>query len=204
MTRTAFALAVLLTATSFAPAGKFNKTLSVGDAAPAWEGLEGTDGKKHALSDLKEKDVVVVVFTCNSCPVAVGYEARLLDFAAKHAAPESKVAVVAINVNTIKDDALPAMKERAVKKKYPFPYLYDPSQQIAKQFGADYTPEFFVLDKDRKVVYLGAMDDKSPPAEASTSYLEAAVKAALDGKKPDTAETLARGCRIRWERKKDD
>jgi peroxiredoxin len=204
MTRTAFALAALLAATSFAPAGKFNKTLSVGDAAPAWDGLQGTDGKKHALADLKDKDVVVVAFTCNSCPVAVGYEARLLDFAAKHAGPESKVAVVAINVNTIKEDALPAMTERATKKKYPFPYLYDPSQQIAKQFGADYTPEFFVLDKERKVVYLGAMDDKSPPAEASTSYLEAAVKAALDGKKPDTGETLARGCRIRWERKKDD
>lgn len=204
MTRTVFALAVLFTATSFAPAGKFNKTLSVGDAAPAWDGLEGTDGKKHALADLKDKDVIVVVFTCNSCPVAVGYEARLLDFASKHAAADSKVAVVAINVNTIKEDALPAMKERATKKKYSFPYLYDPSQQIAKKYGTDYTPEFFVLDKERKVVYLGAMDDKSPPAEATTSYLEEAVKAALEGKKAATGESLARGCRIRWDRKKDD
>lgn len=205
MTRTAFALSVLLLAApAVAPAGKFNKVLSVGDAAPAWENLVGTDGKKHALADLKDKDVVVVVFTCNSCPVAVGYEARVLDFAAKHAGPDAKVAVVAINVNTIKEDALPAMTARAEKKKYPFPYMYDPTQQIAKKFGADYTPEFFVLDKERKVVYLGAMDDKSPPADATTSHLEAAVTAALAGKKPETGETLARGCRIRWERKRDE
>src|SRR6185312_9069609 len=97
-----------------ASAGKFNKTLSIGDAAPAWDGLEGTDGKKHALADLKGKDAVLVVFTCNSCPVAEGYENRIIAFAKAHA---DKVGVVAINVNTGRDDALPAMKERAAKKK---------------------------------------------------------------------------------------
>lgn len=197
------AAGLLLAAAAPAPAGKFNKVLSVGDPAPAWENLEGTDGKKHSLADLKDKDAVVVVFTCNSCPVAVGYEDRVLAFAHKHAGPGSKVGVVAINVNTIKEDSLPEMAKRAAKKKFPFPYLFDPSQEIARKYGANYTPEFFVLDRARKVAYMGAMDDKSPPADAGANFLEAAVAAALDGK-PAPAESLARGCKIRFNAKKDE
>ena len=187
--------------TPFGVAGEFNKVLSIGDTAPAWVDLEGTDGKKHSLADLKGKDVVVVIFTCNSCPIATDYEPRILEFAKAQATPESKVAIVAINVNTIKEDQLPEMTKRAVKKKYPFPYLYDPSQEIAKKFGAMYTPEFFVLNAERKIVYLGAMDEKDPPAEPGKSFLEFAVTATLDSKKPAIGETLARGCRIRLNRK---
>jgi peroxiredoxin len=200
MTRPATGLlfAALLSTTGYA--GEFNKVLSPGDPAPAWVDLEGTDGKKHSLADLKGKDVVVVVFTCNSCPVAVGYEDRILAFAKTHAGPDSKVALVAINVNTVREDQLPEMKKRAEKKRFPFPYLYDPSQAIARKFGANYTPEFFVLDRDRKVVYMGSMDDRSPPAAAKVSHLEGAVRAALAGTKPATGETLARGCKIRFNR----
>lgn len=195
--------ALLLTAAIVIPcsAGKYNKVLTPGDAAPEWQDLEGTDGKKHSLSDLKDKDVVVVVFTCNSCPVAVGYEDRIIAFAEKHAGPKSKVAVVAINVNTIPEDSLAEMKKRAAKKKFPFPYLFDPTQEIAKKFGATITPEFFVLNKDRKIVYEGAMDDKSPPADATNSHLQAAVEAALARKNAETGETIARGCRIRFVKK---
>jgi len=201
MFRFLFAVAILVLAGSPTPAGKFNKTLSIGDSAPAWEGLPGTDGKEHALADLKDKDVLVVVFTCNSCPVAEAYEERILAFA--NANP--KVGLVAINVNTGKDDALPAMKARAMKKKLTFPYLYDASQEIARKYGAKFTPEFFVLNKDRKVVYMGAMDDKTPPGEAKLKHLEAAVKAAQDGRKPETAETsAAAGCGIKFNPKKDD
>lgn len=186
-------------------AGEFNKTLSVGDAAPEWKDLEGTDGKKHSLADLKGKDVVVLVFTCNSCPVAEGYEPRIAAFAKAHAGAGSKVAVVAVNVNTGKADALPAMKERAEKKKLPYPYLYDPTQDIARKYGAAYTPEFVVLDKDRKVAYLGAMDDKAPPGEPKAKHLEDAVTAVLAGKTPAKAETsAAAGCRIKFDKKKDD
>jgi peroxiredoxin len=207
MTRLSFglALAALLALSAPAGAGKFNKVLSPGDAAPAWEKLDGTDGQKHSLADLKGKDVVVVVFTCNSCPVAEAYEDRVIAFAKQHAGPGGKVGLVAINVNTGKDDALPAMVKRAEKKGFPFPYLYDPSQEIARKYGALYTPEFVVLDKDRKVVYLGAMDDKAPPGEAKRKHLEAAVSAALAGKTPATAETsAAAGCRIKFNKKRDD
>lgn len=196
--------ATLLLAASLS-AGQFNKTLSIGDAAPAWKDLEGIDGKKHALDDLAGKDVVVVVFTCNSCAVAEAYEDRLVALAQAHSGKDSKVAVVAINVNTGKADALPAMKARAEKKKFPFAYLYDPSQEIARKFGASFTPEFFVLDKGRKVVYMGALDDKGPPREPTAKHVEAAIAAALAGKPAPKAETNASaGCRIKWDRKKDD
>ncbi len=196
---------LLAPATTAGP-GKFNKVLAPGDVAPAWEDLEGTDGKKHSWADLKGKDVVVVAFTCNSCPVARDYEDRLVAFTAKYASgPDSRVAVVAINVNTGRDDALAAMKARAEKKKFNFPYLFDPSQEIARKFGAAFTPEFFVLDRERKVVYTGAMDDAVPPAEPKMRYVEAAVTAALAGKKPEVAETAAAaGCRIKFNPRRDE
>jgi len=181
-------------------AGEFNKKLSVGDHAPAWTGLPGTDGQKHALDDLKDKAVVVVVFTCNSCPVAVGYEDRIIAFARQHAGPQSPVSVVAVNVNTVEADRLPQMKERAKEKGFPFVYLYDESQKIARDYGATYTPEFFVLDRDRRVAYMGAMDDAGRSENVKTRHLEAAVEAVLKGEKPAVAETLARGCQIRYVR----
>src|SRR5690348_6639974 len=141
------ALLVLVLFGGALPAGTYNDVLSPGDAAPAWADLPGVDGKKHSLTDLKDKDVVVVVFTCCSCPAAEDYEDRIIAFARKHAAADSKVAVVAISVNTGDEDGLPQMKERAEKKKYSFPYLYDESQKIGRAYGAQYTPEFFVLNK---------------------------------------------------------
>ena len=106
--------------------GKYNKVLAPGDAAPAWEKLDGTDGKQHSLADLKDKEVVVLVFTCNTCPVAVGYEDRLIAFAKGFAGPDAKVAVVAVNSNAGKDDAPDEMVKRAKKKEFPFAYLSDP------------------------------------------------------------------------------
>ena len=198
-------LAVLLLSALPLSAGEFNKVLTIGGAAPAWAGLDGTDGKKHALADLAATEVVVVVFTCNSCPVAADYEDRIVALAAAYAGKESKVAVVAINVNTGKADALPAMKARAEKRKFPFTYLYDPTQEIARKYGASYTPEFFVLDKARTVAFMGSLDDRSPPGMPKTKFVEDAITAVLAGKKPAKAETsAAAGCRIKWDRKKDD
>lgn len=201
MTRFAVAALTLLVATQ-AFAGRYNAVLSIGDAAPAWTDLEGTDGKKHALADLADKDVVVVVFTCNSCPVATDYEDRILAFSKKHAAPGSKVGLVAINVNTIAEDKLPKMKERAEAKGFDFPYLYDPTQKIGKAFGAAFTPEFFVLNRARKVVYMGSMDDSSMESAVKNNYIEPALEAALAGKVPHRAEAPAIGCRIRYARER--
>jgi peroxiredoxin len=189
---------VILAFAAAAPAGEFNEKLKIGDAAPAWTALPGVDGKPHALADLKDKQAVVVIFTCNSCPVAAGYEDRIIAFTKKHAGPDAPVAVVAINVNTIEADRLDKMQERAKEKAFPYAYLYDETQKIAKDFGATYTPEFFILDKDRKIAYMGAMDDISPPRAESKHYLDDAVEAVLAGRKPAPGETRARGCMIRF------
>lgn len=196
--RMAAAIVVWAGCAGAAAAGEFNQTLSIGDKAPGWEQLAGVDGKRHSLADLAAKDVVVVVFTCNSCPAARDYEDRIVAFARKHGGPDGKIAVVAINSNTIPADRLDKMKERAEQKQFPFAYLFDESQQVAKAFGAIFTPEFFVLDKDRKVVYMGAMDDASDAKKAKVHFVEEAARAALEGRRPAKTETLGRGCRIRY------
>jgi peroxiredoxin len=193
---------VLLASAAAMSAGEFNPTLKPGDAAPAWVDLPGVDGKKHSLADLKDKDVVVVCFTCNSCPVAVDYEDRIIAFAKKFAGADSKAAFVAINVNTIEEDQLPAMKIKAKEKGFTFDYLYDESQKIGKAYGATYTPEFFVLDKSRRIVYLGAMDDQNVAEKVKVNFLEPAVAAALAGKKASPEETLGRGCMVRYNRER--
>jgi peroxiredoxin len=183
--------------------GKYNAVLNVGDQAPAWKDLEGVDGKRHALSDLADKDVVVVVFTCNSCPVATDYEDRILAFSKKYAGSGGKVALVAINVNLVAEDRLPMMKQRAQEKEFDFPYLYDETQNIGKAFGAAFTPEFFVLDRQRKIVFMGGMDDSSNIGTVTTNYL-VPVEAALAGREPEVAEAPAIGCRVRYARKRRD
>ncbi len=156
------AMVCLLAASpAVALAGKYNAVLDIGVAAPAWSDLEGVDGQRHSLADFENKDLVVVVFTCNSCPVATDYEDRILEFSKKYAGPDDRVGLVAINVNLVPEDSLEEMKKRAEAKGFDFPYLFDPSQAIGKAFGAAFTPEFFVLDRERKVIYMGGMDDSS-------------------------------------------
>ncbi|MEZ6141723.1 MAG: thioredoxin family protein [Zavarzinella sp.] len=184
-------------------AGEFNKKLSVGDAAPQWKDLPGVDGKDHSFDEWKAKKYLIVVFTCNSCACSVDYEDRIIAFANKYAAPKTDVALVAINVNTIPDDRLNKMKERAKAKKFPFPYLYDESQQIARDYGAVYTPEFFLLNAERKIAYMGSFDDKINPSDVKVKYLEDALLALQAGKAPPQKETLAKGCLIRFKRVRD-
>jgi peroxiredoxin len=184
-------------ATTSVTAGEFNPTLSIGDQAPSFEGLVGTDGKPHGLADLADKAAVVVIFTCNSCPTAVDYEDRIIELNKKWG---DRVGVVAINSNRIEADSLAQMTSRAEQKGFTYPYVKDETQAVARAYGAIYTPEFFVLNKDRKVVYMGALDDKTDASQVSVRYVEAALQAAADGKSPEVAETVARGCAIRFQR----
>ncbi|MFT5525320.1 MAG: peroxiredoxin [Pirellulaceae bacterium] len=183
---------------AFVEAGEYNPVLSVGDAAPAWKELPGVDGKKHSLADLEKYDVVVLVFTCNSCPYAIDYEERIMNMAKSYA--DKSVVLVAINVNKVPEDSLEKMQERAKLKKFNFSYLYDDSQQIAKDYGATYTPEFFVLNKERKLAYMGGFDDSSAIAKVKKKYLADALDAVLAGRAPAVKETVAIGCRVRFER----
>lgn len=181
-------------------AGKYNPVLDVGDQAPTWEKLPATDGKSYGSDSFKDKDVLVIAFTCNSCPYAVDYEGRLQELAQKYSGKDSSVGVIAVNVNLIPADSLEKMKERAEKQEFAFPYLFDKSQKIGQAFGATRTPEFFVLNKDRKVIYMGAMDDSTDASKVKKNYVVQAVEAALQGKQPETTETIAIGCNVRYKR----
>src|SRR5207244_4193395 len=131
--------------------------LKIGSPAPKFSGLECATmpGKSASLADFKDKDVLVYCITCNHCPVAQAYQDRLLEFAKKYAGHDGKVALIAFSVNTGDDDSLPKMKERAKEKEFNFPYLYDGTQKIARDLGAVATPEFFVFNKERRLVYTG-------------------------------------------------
>jgi peroxiredoxin len=174
--------------------------LKLGGAAPDWSGLTGTDGKAYALSDFQKKDVLVVVFTCNSCPYAQDYEDRIVALVKERCGEDQKTALVAINANKVKEDLPEEMQKRAKAKGFNFPYVWDETQATAKAYGAKWTPEFYVFDKDRKLIYRGAMDDETDPAKAKVNYVAAAIDAALAGKTPKTQETSARGCAVRYER----
>ncbi len=184
---------------STAMAGKFNKVLSLGSAAPAWPTVSGTDDKQHSLQDYKDAKAVVVIFTCNHCPVAQQYEQRLVELQRDY---QSKgVQVVAICVNSGEEDSLEHMKQRAAQRDFNFPYLSDPSQAAGKMYGAQKTPEAFVLDADRKVVYMGAIDDNWMDAtEVKKPYVRNAIDAVLSGKTPDVQEIRATGCGIEYGR----
>ena len=185
-----------------AVAGEFNEVLNIGDAAPSWSNLPGTDGKSHSLADYKEKAAVVLIFTCASCPTAVDYEDRLNELAKRFGGANGQVAFVAVCVNRVKGDLLVDLTERAKQRLFAFDYLHDESQKIAKDYGAVFTPEFYVLGRDRKLVYMGAFDDKTDAALVQQRHVEAAITAVLKNESPAVKETAARGCRVRYARER--
>jgi len=181
--------------------GKYNKMLAIGDQAPGWQDLLGTDDARHSLEELNDCEVIVVCFTSNTCLYSVDYEDRLIALQKKYADSDD-VRVVAINSNAVKADDLDHMKERAGEKKFPFLYLRDDDQSVARTWGAIYTPEFFVLNRKRQVVYMGAMDDSTNPDGVMTRYVELAVDATLIHSDIEHTETAARGCAIRMPRRR--
>jgi peroxiredoxin len=171
--------------------------LVVGDVAPVFSGIIGIDDKRHGLADYKDAKLVVLVFTCNHCPVAQAYEDRLAALQ-KDYQPKG-VQVVAVNVNNLPDDRLDKMKERAKQKDFNFPYLYDPTQKIGHDYGATVTPHVFVLDRDRKLAYMGAIDDSQQAGAVAKHHLRDALDALLIGKRPPKEVTQQFGCGIKYE-----
>ena len=106
-----------------------------------------------------------------------------------------------MNVNNIAADRLEAMKKRAEEKEFNFPYLYDATQKMGHDYGATVTPHVFVLDKDRKIAYMGAVDDNMKAESVKTPYLRDALDALLAGKDPPKAVTQQFGCGIQYEKK---
>ena len=167
--------------------------------------LQNIDGKNVSLADYKDSKGFIITFTCNHCPYAMAYEDRILALNKKYA--KAGYPVIAINPNDAiqyPDDNFEAMQVRAKEKKFNFPYLYDESQNIAKQFGATKTPHVFIVQKegDKLVVkYIGAIDDNwEKAADVKEKYAESAIDALLAGKPVATTSTKAIGCSIKWKK----
>jgi peroxiredoxin len=166
----------------------------VGDKAPDFTATT-TEGKEITMKDFADADVVVVIFTCNECPVAIAYEDRFIEFAKKYEGKNVKL--VAINNSTAED--VDDMKQRMEEKGINYTYAYDGSGKSAREFGAKVTPHCFVVNKDRKIAYVGAFDD-AWNGQPKTSYVSSVVEALLEGEEPPHSETKAVGCMIKLAR----
>jgi hypothetical protein len=171
------------------------KPIDVGTPLPSSKPMAQAQGGELSLADAKA-DVLVLIVTCNECPVARSYEARFVDFAKKHAGAGSKTMVVAINPYQSAGDTLDDMKARVAEAGIPFPYVQDKGQELTMALGAMKTPHLFVFDKSRKLAYHGAFDDNWADATAvKRVYLEEVVTALLEGKSA-IAPTKPEGCSI--------
>jgi peroxiredoxin len=174
-------------------------TLELGAKAPDFR-LPATDGKEYSLDSFKQANILVVVFSCNHCPAAIGSEDRMIRLH-KDYRPKG-VEMVVINSNEDQnhpDDSFEKMKVRAGQKGFPFPYLRDETQDAAIAYGALRTPHFYVFDADRRLRYTGRMDDNPYEAPKATRHdLRNALDALLAGKKPPVELTNPIGCNVKW------
>lgn len=172
----------------------------LGKPAPNFT-LPDPDGNTVNLADFAQSPVLMVVFMCNHCPYVKHVRDKFLEIVREY---EPKgVATVAINSNDVAnypEDSPERMKEEAQTHQYPFPYLYDETQEVAKAYGAACTPDFFVFDSDRKLVYRGQMDGSRPEngKPVNGEDLKAALDAALTGKTPPSPQLPSMGCNIKW------
>ena len=176
-----------------------SKGMPIGTRAPSFE-LPGVDGETRSLDSFGDAELLVVVFTCNHCPYAIATEDRLISLQDDY---RSKgVQLVAINPNdamNYPDDSFDKMKERAASKGFNFPYLRDESQEVARAYDAACTPDIFVFDRERKLVYNGRVDDNwKEPEKVTRNDLREVLDAALEGKAVDFEHVPSMGCSIKW------
>ena len=170
----------------------------IGDAIPTFE-LPDTDGGTHAAPLEDAPSATVVVVMCNHCPYVVAWNPRVKAVAEDYA-PRG-VRFLAINANDIERypaDAPERMREFVAYQDWPFPYLYDESQDVARALDALVTPHVFVYDGNQRLVYHGAPDaDHQDPAH-DAAWLRGAIDAALAGQSAEPATTRPRGCSVKW------
>lgn len=171
--------------------------LKIGDSAPAFV-LPGTDGHQHAYGNDGE-NATVVIFTCNHCPYALAWEDRLLAVGREYA--HHAVRFLAINPNDAEQkpaDSFENMKLHVTEKEWSFPYLRDESQDVARAYGAQTTPDVFVFDADDRLVYRGAPDADYEDESLNAQWLRDALDAVVAGNTPATQQTESVGCSVKW------
>jgi peroxiredoxin len=174
--------------------------VALGSAAPGFQ-LPDFNGKLVSSADFADAPALLVMFICNHCPFVKHVRDQLASLGRDY--QQRGVAVVAMNPNDVlkyPDDSPARMKEEAKAAGYTFPYLVDETQQVAKAFGASCTPDFFLYDKNRKLVYRGQLDSSRPKSDTpvSGSDLRAALDAVLAGKPVPPSQMPSIGCNIKW------
>lgn len=181
----------------------YSEMISLGAPAPEFElpdanPLTGRD--RFALNDVKDARLVLVVFTCNHCPYVQHIEPALTALASSYDAAD--VAFVAISSNDsdrYPADSFDAMRERARMRRFPFPYLFDESQEVARAYGAVCTPDFFLFDDARRLIYRGRFDDTRPgKGTAHGGDLRQAIDQALKQGNVTLEQHPSMGCSIKW------
>lgn len=175
-------------------------TLQLGASPPSFS-LPATDGESYSLDDLRDAKALVIFFTCNHCPYVIGSDEVTRQTAEKYA--DKGVIFVGINSNspsTYHEDSFENMVQRMDEQRFPWLYLHDASQNVARAYGALKTPHFFVFDAERKLVYTGRGVDHPREAEkAAVNDLDRALKELLAGYVLTVPVTNPIGCNVKWD-----
>jgi peroxiredoxin len=174
--------------------------LELGTPMPSFE-LPDVDGVLVSPGQFQNAPGVLVVFICPHCPFVKHIRSAFAQFA--HEYQQKGLPIIAVNSNdtvTFPDDSREGMKREIAKAGYTFPYLVDESQAVAKAFHAACTPDFFLFNRDRRLVYRGQFDDSRPANQIPTSGsdLRAAADAVLEGRLPSSNQKPSIGCNIKW------
>jgi peroxiredoxin len=170
--------------------------LELGSPAPDFA-LPATDGRRYDLAAFQEQSLLTVIFSANHCPYVAAWEDRIIALAAEFSGRGVGFALISsMDASKYPQDSFEEMVKRARDKNYPFPYLYDETQVVARAFGATRTPEVFVFDKERRLRYHGAVDSDFEEGQDREHYLRDALTALLAGEPVAVPETPPLGCRL--------
>lgn len=177
-------------------------TLQVGSTAPDFS-IKGIDGRQYTLSDFADVQVLVLFFTCNHCPYVINSDEITRQTAEKYMS--KGVRFVGINSNSVRTkpmDSFEKMRERMRDQKFPWHYLRDETQDVARRYGALRTPHFFVFNKERELLYTGrGVDNPRNPQAVTENTLDMVLEDITEGRKPRVTMSNPIGCNVKWEGK---
>lgn len=181
-------------------AATLSNMMELGTVAPDFALLDTVSDKTLKLSELKSDVATVVIFICNHCPYVKHINSKLVEVANEYQKKGVKfVAISSNSVETHPQDGPEFMKQHAKEQNYPFPYLYDETQEVAKAYQAECTPDLFVFDGDMKCVYRGQFDDSRPnKGQATGNDLSTALDAIVAAEKVSEKQKPSMGCNIKW------
>lgn len=177
--------------------------LDLGTKAPDFKLPDAVSGKDVALEDVATDKGTLIMFTCNHCPYVIHVNPEIVRLSREYM--EKGIGVVAISSNDVENypqDGPDKMKELAAQEGYPFPYLYDESQEVAHAYDAACTPDFYLFDGDQRLVYRGRLDDSRPNSgkPLTGKDLREALDAVLQGQPVTEKQYPSGGCNIKWKR----